>query len=107
MSTANYKKARKAIEQMIVDTIIQHIRPKRIILFGSRARDEAQARSDYDIAIDDDELTPAKLARIRADMETVPTLLSIDVVWMSRAAETLRRRILNEGKILNEHNPTG
>jgi len=102
MSTFNFKKAGKPLEQMIVDAIIQHIKPKQIILFGSRARDDAQARSDYDIAIDDDELTLAKLAQIRADMEIVPTLLSIDVVWMNRAAETLRKRILNEGKILYE-----
>ncbi len=102
MPTFKFKKAGKPVEQMIVDTIIQHIKPKRIILFGSRARDEAQARSDYDIAIDDDELTLAKLARIRADMEIVPTLLAIDVVWMNRAAETLRQRILDEGKTLYE-----
>jgi predicted nucleotidyltransferase len=102
MSTVKFKKAGKSVEQMIVDAIIQHIKPKRIILFGSRARDEAQARSDYDIAIDDDELTPAKLAQIRADMEIVPTLLAIDVVWMNRAAETLRQRILDEGKTLYE-----
>ncbi len=92
----------RTIEQIIVNTIVKWVKPKRIILFGSRARGDAQARSDYDIAIDDEELTPAKLARIRADMETVPTLLAIDVVWMSRAAETLRQRILNEGKILYE-----
>lgn len=102
MSTVKFKKAGKSVEQMIVDAIIQHIKPKRIILFGSRARNEAQARSDYDIAIDDDELTPAKLAQIRADMEIVPTLLAIDVVWMNRAAETLRQRILDEGKTLYE-----
>lgn len=102
MATFKFKKTGKPVEQMIIDTIIQHIKPKRIILFGSRARDEAQARSDYDIAIDDDELTPAKLAQIRADMEIVPTLLAIDVVWMNRAAETLRQRILDEGKTLYE-----
>lgn len=102
MPTFKFKKAGKPVEQMIVDTIIQHIKPKRIILFGSRARDEAQTRSDYDIAIDDDELTLAKLARIRADMEIVPTLLAIDVVWMNRAAETLRQLILDEGKTLYE-----
>lgn len=91
---------------MIVDTIIQHVQPKRIILFGSRARDEAQTRSDYDIAIDDSHLTPAMLARIRADMEAVPTLLSIDVVWMNHATEALYQRILKEGKTLYERNPT-
>ena len=102
MSAVKFKKAGKPVEQMIVDTIIQHIKPKRIILFGSRARDKAQARSDYDIAIDDDMLTPAVLAQIRADMETIPTLLSIDMVWMNRAAATLRQRILDEGKTLYE-----
>lgn len=102
MSSFKFKKTRKPVEQMIVDTIIRHFRPKQIILFGSRARDEAQSRSDYDIAIDDDELTLVKLAQIRADMEIVPTLLSIDVIWMNRAAETLRQRILNEGKTLYE-----
>ena len=53
MPTGKFKKAGKPVEQMIVDAIIQHIKPKRIILFGSRARDDVQARSDYDIAIDD------------------------------------------------------
>ncbi|MDZ7363893.1 MAG: nucleotidyltransferase domain-containing protein [candidate division KSB1 bacterium] len=102
MSTFKFGKAGKPVEKLIVDTIIRHIKPKQIILFGSRARDDAPARSDYDVAIDDDELTPAKLARIRAEMEIVPTLLSIDVIWMNRAAETLRKRIVNEGKILYE-----
>jgi len=95
-------KPQRPLEQHIVETIVQHVRPKRIILFGSRARDNANERSDYDIAIDDEHLTPLQLAQIRAGMETVPTLLAIEVVWMNRANEVLRQRILNEGKILYE-----
>jgi predicted nucleotidyltransferase len=95
-------KQTKPIEQLIVDAIVKRVRPQRIILFGSRARGEAQERSDYDIAIDDESLTPLKLAQIRADVEALPTLLSIDIVWMNRAGQVLRQRILSEGKTLYE-----
>jgi len=90
------------LPQNIVNTILKRARPQRIFLFGSRARGDAQERADYDIAIDDETLTPAILAQIRADMEELPTLLSIDIVWMNRANTVLRERILSEGKILYE-----
>jgi hypothetical protein len=47
-------------------------------------------------------LTPLKLAQIRADVEALPTLLSIDIVWMNRAGQALRQRISSEGKTLYE-----
>jgi predicted nucleotidyltransferase len=90
------------VEKIIVDAIIRRIRPQRIILFGSRAREDAGERSDYDIAIDCEALTPRLLAQIRADMETIPTLREIEVVWLNRAAEAFRRRIVDEGKVLYE-----
>lgn len=93
---------KKPLEQLIVEAIVKRIQPQRIILFGSRARGDAQERADYDIAIDDEALTPARLAQIRADMEELPTLLSIDIVWINRANAVLRERILNEGKIIYE-----
>jgi len=93
---------KKPLEQLIVDAMVRRIRPQRIFLFGSRARGDAQERADYDIAIDDEALTPAGLAQIRADMEELPTLLSIDIVWMNRANAVLRERILSEAKILYE-----
>lgn len=92
----------KPVEEIIVDTIIRHVRPRRIILFGSRARDDAQQWSDYDVAIDCDQLHPAILAQIRADMEMIRTLRRIDVVWMHHITSRLRERILKEGRILYE-----
>src|SRR5690348_10268294 len=38
----------------ITDTIIQNFHPRRIILFGSRARGEAQPDSDYDVLVEMD-----------------------------------------------------
>ena len=97
-----FNKPGVSLEQMIVNTIVRRVRPKKIILFGSRARADAQERSDYDVAIDDEQMTPALLAQIRADMEELPTLLKVDLVWLNRAAGSLQQRILNEGSILYE-----
>lgn len=94
--------SKKSIEQLIVETILNYSQPYRIILFGSRARGDAESRADYDIAVDDQKLTRLKLARIRADLELLPTLHEIDLVWLNRVAENFRRRILEEGKILYE-----
>ncbi len=93
-------KPRPALEQKIIQTILHRSKPRRIILFGSRARGDADERSDYDIAIDDEHLTRAALAHIRADLEELRTLLNIDLVWMKQATPVLRQRILSEGKIL-------
>jgi predicted nucleotidyltransferase len=43
--TSRFKK-KEPLEQLIVDTIVKRLKPKGIILFGSRARGEAQERSD-------------------------------------------------------------
>jgi predicted nucleotidyltransferase len=93
---------KKSVERAIVDAILGRIRPRQIILFGSRARGDATERSDYDIAIDCETLTPSRLAQIRADMETVPTLREIEVVWLNRTNGAFRRRIIGEGKVLYE-----
>lgn len=94
------KESGVALEQMIVNTIVKHAKPARIILFGSRARKDAQPRSDYDVAIDDPQLTPALLAKLRAELDSLPTLLNIDLVWINHAVPALRQRIIDEGKIL-------
>ena len=36
----------------ITDTIVQRFHPRRIILFGSRARGQANPDSDYDVLIE-------------------------------------------------------
>jgi len=100
--SSSFSKPRVPLEQMIVNTIVKHAKPARIILFGSRARKDAHPRPDYDVAIDDPQLTPALLAKLRAELEALPTLLNIDLVWINHAAPVLRHRILSEGKTLYE-----
>ena len=75
---------------------------EQVILFGSRARGDAEERSDIDLAI----VAPAALPRQWLDiaflLEQADTLLPIDVVRWEEAAAPLREKILAEGEILYE-----
>lgn len=69
----------------------------RVLLFGSRARGDADDRSDFDIAIETD--SPDKLSELSALFEEHPlTLVAFDVVDLRSAPPYFQARILSEAK---------
>ena len=58
----------------ITDAILTRVRPKRIVLIGSRARGEAEPQSDYDIVIEVDDATDVHAVERAAK----DSLMSID-----------------------------
>ncbi len=73
--------------------------PKRIILFGSRARGDHKPLSDYDIGVEGDSDLTKNWAKFwnKVD-ECAPTLCKIDLVLMnSEIADELRTQILSQG----------
>jgi len=93
--------------QHILNMIVTEIRkyvPKEytILLFGSWAQSNASPTSDIDIAI----LGPhcidsVVMARLRQDIDELPTLRKIDVVDIQAADEKFRERILKDTIVLN------
>ncbi len=70
---------------------------ERVILYGSRARGDAEDRSDFDIAIDTK--FPNKIPEFRELLNENPlTLLAFDVVSLADANPEFRTRILSEGR---------
>ena len=70
---------------------------KRVLLFGSRARGDADDRSDFDIAVETDH--PEKMGEFLALIEENPlTLLAFDIVNLANVSEDFRKRILAEGR---------
>ena len=57
--------ADEAVVQEIVRTLVERLQPRRLILFGSRARGDARAHSDYDVVIELDTpiVSPIDLTR--------------------------------------------
>lgn len=82
---------------------------ERMILFGSRARGEHGARSDYDIAVVAPGVDAAAWSRWALETrEGVPTLCGLDLILLDDSvSEPLREKIRREGKIIYERNPTG
>ncbi len=74
----------------------------KIYLFGSRARGDASARSDIDLAIACPNANSRTWLDIKETIEETPTLLKIDILRLEEATPELRKKIIEEGKIIYE-----
>jgi len=96
--------------EQIAGKIVAAFHPRRIVLFGSRARGDARADSDLDLLIEmDSDLAPAE--RIRAvDRLFTPRAWPMDVVVFTPEEAAQQRASRNslvhtaelEGKVLYE-----
>lgn len=93
-----------------IESIVRLISPvpdvERVILFGSRAIGDAGPRSDIDLAISAPAADVMTRAAIMERIEAAPTLLSIDIVWLDQAPDSLRARIERDGLTLFERERT-
>ena len=71
--------------------------PVRIYLFGSWARGEAKRSSDVDIAIESKEDMSFLIGEFREALEISCIVYNVDVVDMNFAAESLCKKIREEG----------
>lgn len=97
----------KAIQDPIVKSVIEQavklLKPRRIILFGSRARGDASERSDYDFAFELTRNGASSWSRFSLDAEaTTPTLKKLDLVRLDEIDEDFKKRILSEGIVVYE-----
>ncbi|MEK7793186.1 MAG: nucleotidyltransferase domain-containing protein [Candidatus Hydrogenedentota bacterium] len=94
----------ESLPPSIVDVVkyaIDTLRPRRIYLFGSRARGDARELSDFDLAFDLDEESRGKWLRFCADVDELPlTLRAVDYVALHDAPGQLRDEILRTGKVI-------
>jgi predicted nucleotidyltransferase len=94
----------KQILAELVNTINKTEHIEKIILFGSRARDDAEERSDIDIAIVCPKITDREWLDLCERIEDTDTLLEINVIKFDSAGKELQNKILEEGIILYEQN---
>lgn len=88
--------------QQVIDVALQYIDPERIVLYGSRARGEARATSDYDLAFVGPRC-PEQWSRFVLDLdEHAETLLPFDLVCYDEASPRLRAQIDEDGVLLYE-----
>jgi uncharacterized protein len=93
----------------VVSRLVRTFHPERIYLFGSRARGEAQADSDYDLMVLVPESADSSYGRARqAYMALLDVPLPMDILvwtsgefdWQLAAVASLPATILREGRLL-------
>ena len=91
-------------QETIIDQVVEIIRRKvpedySIVLFGSTAMGDASERSDLDIGIlGSGEVPWETMLSIRREVETIPTLRSIDVVDLLAVSDSFRRSAMRSAK---------
>ena len=93
----------------IVRRVVAELRPERVYLFGSRARGDGDAESDYDLLIVvDRRVGPGREMERRANVALRGIGEPVDVViltsdyfaWMLGAAASLPATVEREGRLL-------
>lgn len=102
MTTATHTSDQTAPAYSVARKLQGFAQIERIYLFGSRARGDAQARSDIDLAISCPMADARAWDSICEAVDEADTLLKIDVIRLEEAGPELKQRIMAEGRLLYE-----
>lgn len=96
-------------QEEVINAILEYLNQQsmldnvdRIILFGSRAKADAEERSDFDLAFDCPKLSQHAWLELISFLEDAPTMLKIDAIRYNTSSDELRNRIDKEGKVIYE-----
>lgn len=92
------------LKKEILKIIKRHLDPRdyRVFFFGSRIAGTGDEHSDIDLGIEGPGIIPiSTFAKIREDLDTIPTLYKIDVVDFYNAPDEFRQIAKNKIQFLN------
>ena len=89
----------------LVDVLKKHLAPGKIILFGSRAKQNFNSNSDFDLAVDGERVDIRLQRKINEDIDKASGLYSVDVVFLNSVNKAFREIVLKTGKVVYERNP--
>jgi predicted nucleotidyltransferase len=90
------------IGKRALEILVQLTKPKRLGLFGSRARQDHKMGSDYDFSLEYPIMGSGDRWKVTEALEMLPTLRQFDVVWLDTASEILKEQVSKEGICLYE-----
>ena len=102
MKAIAYKKREEEILSKIVSLLKEDLKPRRILLFGSRARGKYNPGSDFDIALDGKKVDVREMRELKEKLEEITGLYKVDIIFLESVDKEFRDIILRRGKILYE-----
>ncbi|MCE5329161.1 nucleotidyltransferase domain-containing protein [bacterium] len=92
----------KEIIHNLILLLTNKLNPEKILLFGSRAKNNGPSNSDFDIAVTGDKINFRDLMELEEKIDEIAGLYSIDLIFMDSVEENFKNIILKTGKILYE-----
>ena len=87
--------------QNVIRLIIEQSKPKKMILFGSRARKKNRDNSDFNFCVVGKTCSAETWAKLLVEIENEPlTLFKIDLLEFESLSKIYQEQIQSEGKIL-------
>ena len=80
--------------------LVQTLHPRRIRLFGYRAKGTTRCGSDIELAIDGPPPGPREERRLREAIDDAAGLYSVDLIFIDRTDPSFRDLIESTGKVL-------
>lgn len=102
MKAIAYKKREEEILSKIVSLLKEDLKPRRILLFGSRARGKYNPGSDFDIALDGKKVDVREMRELKEKLEEITGLYKVDIIFLESVDKEFKDIILRRGKILYE-----
>ncbi len=92
------------LEKQVADRLKAFFEPfdfiDKIVIFGSRAKHNANPKSDIDLCIYSLEMSDAQFSKLKLSLDELPILYAIDIVHFEKSNEALRENIARDGKLL-------
>jgi len=92
--------------QELINTIInivrEHLHPKRIILFGSRAKGKEKEYSDFDIAVEGVEMDIRKERLLKEALDEKMGIYTVEVIDLDKVDEGFKQLVLKTGRVIYE-----
>ena len=102
MKAIAYKKREEEILSKIVSLLKEDLKPRMILLFGSRAGEKYNPGSDFDIALDGKKVDVREMRELKEKLEEITGLYKVDIIFLESVDKEFRDIILRRGKILYE-----
>jgi len=89
--------------EKIVKVLSENLKPKKIILFGSRAKGNNYNGSDIDLCVvGAKELDKRNLRKLKEKIDDISGLYSVDLIFYEKIDEEFKKIILETGKVIYE-----
>lgn len=90
------------LKKQIISLFSSNHHITKVILFGSRARGDADERSDIDLAIQTTGMNDREKTELTYLAKELDTLLPMDIIWLDEASQPLKDQIARDGVMIYE-----